>query len=309
MLVCSKAGVIRIAFLLSFLFSMTFELRGLEREVTISVYQGACADGDFSSNLAAVRQSIQEALERGSDFVVFPETFLSGYDSPEHMRRGARRMEDPELQVFISESSAHSMVILVGLARITDEGIYNSELVIHRGKVIGIYDKIMLTQGDRKQLNFLPGTSMPVFTAHGVRFAVIICHDSSFPYPALIARLKGAEILFSPHYNSIRPQTVDAHRKWVRNCHIGLACQMKMVVVRSNVVVVGDPEEVGYGDSFILSPQGEMLAQAELFRTELLTAKVKPEHFRAPSVWADLDETPAALKEMLSRLLVSAQVQ
>jgi predicted amidohydrolase len=196
------------------------------------------------------------------------------------------------------------MVILVGLARTADEGIYNSELVIHRGKVMGIYDKIMLTEGDREELRFLPGTEMPVFTAHGARFAVIICHDSSFPFPALIARLKGAEILFSPHYNSIRPQTVDAHRKWVRNCHVGLACQMKMVVARSNVIVVGDPNEVGYGDSFIISPQGEMLAEAELFRTELLTSKVGPEHFRSPTVWADLDETPAALKATLSRLLV-----
>lgn len=292
-----------------FLFSCltTFEVRALEREVTISAYQGPCADGNFSVNLATVRRVIQEARDRGSDFVVFPETFLSGYDTPEHMRQGARRMEDAELQAFISESSNHSMVIMVGLARITDEGIYNSELVIHHGKVMGIYDKIMLTGGDRDQLHFLPGTEVPVFTAHGVRFAVIICHDSSFPYPALIARLKGAEILFSPHYNSIRPQTVDAHRKWVRNCHVGLACQMKMVVARSNVVVVGDPEEVGYGDSFIISPQGEMLAQAELFRTELLTARVNQEHFRFPVVWANLDETPATLKSTLSRLLVTEQ--
>jgi predicted amidohydrolase len=199
------------------------------------------------------------------------------------------------------------MVILIGMARKTDQGIYNSELVIHRGKVLGIYDKIMLTEGDRDELRFLPGQDMPVFTANGARFAVIICHDSSFPYPALIARLKGAEILFSPHYNSIPPQTVDAHRKWVRNCHVGLACQMKMVVARSNVVVAGNPKEVGYGDSFIISPQGEVLAQAELFRTELLTTKITPKLFEYPVVWADLNETPAALKAILGRLLLPVQ--
>jgi predicted amidohydrolase len=280
------------------------ELPALERDVTISVYQGPCFDGDFTQNLAAARQVVKQALDRGSDFVVLPETFLSGYDTPEHMRQGARRMEDPALQAFIAESGNHSMVILVGLARRTDKGIYNSELVIHRGKILGIYDKIMLTEGDRDKLQFLPGTDMPVFTVQGVRFAVIICHDSSFPFPALIARLKGAEILFSPHYNSISPQTVDAHRKWVRNCHVGLACQMKMVVARSNVVVTGNPKQVGYGDSFIISPQGEMLAEAALFRTELLTAKITPRLFKSPVVWADLDETPAALKAMLGRLLL-----
>jgi len=296
--------------LLTFFLSLclaTVGILAVEKEVTISVYQGPCADGDFSRNLANARAVIQEAHTRESDFLVFPETFLSGYDTPEHMRQGARRMDDPELRAFIGESAAHSMVVLVGLARVTDLGIYNSELVIQGGEIMGIYDKMILTDSDSTRHHFLPGTEMPVFAAHGARFAVIICHDSSFPFPALIARLKGAEILFSPHYNFIGPQNVDAHRRWVRNCHVGLACQMKMVVARSNVVVTGNPEGVGYGDSFVISPQGEILSEAELFRTELLTVNVGPEHFQFPVVWADLDKTPAAVKATLSRLLAEDQ--
>lgn len=276
---------------------------GLDREVVLSVYQGPCRDGDFSANLATSRQVIQEALSRKSDFLVLPETFLSGYDSLEHMRQGARQMDDPELKRFVAESSVHSMVVLVGLARVTEQGIFNTVIVIHQGKLLGTYDKIMLTEGDRDELKFLPGAAMPIFTANGARFAVIICHDSSFPFPAMLARLQGAELLFSPHYNNIPPQTVDAHRRWVRNCHIGLACQMKMVVARSNVVVVGNPKEVGYGDSFILSPQGEVLAGAELFKTELITARISPALFKSPTVWADLDETPAELKVSLAKIL------
>lgn len=302
----NNRGGITAAFLFAALILIASNGLALERDVTISVYQGPCADGDFSKNLATTRKVVKEALDLGSDFVVFPETFLSGYDTVEHMRQGARRMEDSSLQSLIAESSAHSMVILVGLARQTDQGIFNSELVIHHGKVLGIYDKIMLTEGDRDELRFIPGKEMPVFTANGARFAVIICHDSSFPYPALIAKLKGAEILFSPHYNSIPAQTVDAHRKWVRNCHIGLACQMKLVVARSNVVVAGNPKEVGYGDSFILSPQGEALAQAELFRTELLTTKITNKLFQSPVVWADLNETPAVLKTTLGKMLLES---
>jgi predicted amidohydrolase len=165
-------------FFVVLIFLTTSDLHALEGDVTISVYQGACIDGDFTANLATFRQVVQEALKRESNFLVFPETFLSGYDSPELMRKGARRMADPVLQDFISESSSHSMVILVGLARITDDGIYNSVAVIHRGEVIGTYDKIMLTGGDRDSLRFLPGSDVPVFTAHGARFSVIICHDS-----------------------------------------------------------------------------------------------------------------------------------
>ena len=116
----------------------------------------------------------------------------------------------------------------------------------------------------------------------------------------MLAKLRGAEILFTPHYNSINPQTVDDHRKWVRNCHVGLACLMKLAVVRSNVVVTDKPGSPGYGDSFIMSPQGEILAAAELFRTELVTAKIGPEMFKIPYVWADLKEVPTWLNEALA---------
>ncbi len=112
--------------------------------------------------------------------------------------------------------------------------------------------------------------------------------------------LKGAELLFTPHYNYIGPQTVDDHRKWVRHCHVGLACQMKMAVARANVVVTDKKDRLGYGESFILSPQGEMLARAELFRSELVTARITPAMFRHPYVWASLEEVPAWLNAELA---------
>jgi predicted amidohydrolase len=277
-------------------------LAALEREVVVSVYQGPCKDGDFPANLAVARQVAAEALARGSDFVALPETFLSGYDTPEHMRAGARRLDDPELKAFIAESAKHKMVILVGLARITDEGIYNTELVIQQGRLLGMYDKVMLTEGDRDELKFVPGKDVPVFEANGAKFAVIICHDTSFPHVALLARLQGAEILFTPHYNNIGAQNMDDHRIWVRNCHVGLACQLKMVVARSNVVVTGG-DQPGYGDSFILSPEGEVLAGAKLFRTGLITTRITPAMFKYPYVWADLTEVPQWVRNRLAGML------
>jgi predicted amidohydrolase len=275
----------------------------LEREVVVTVYQGPCKDGDFTANLATAREAIHEARARGSHFLVFPEEFLSGCDSLEHLRSGARRLDDPELSAFIKETADHDLVVLAGLARLTEEGIYNSVLVIERGRVLGIYDKVIPTGSERRRYGVLPGKSVRVFEAHGARFAVVICHDSSFPHAALLARLRGAEILFTPHYNFISPQTMDDHRRWVRNCHVGLACQMKMAVARANVVVTDKEDRLGYGDSFVLSPQGEVLAQAELFRTELVTATITPAMFKHPYVWASLDEVPKWLRaELADRL-------
>jgi (R)-amidase len=275
----------------------------MDHDVVVSVYQGPCKDGDFSANLAVARQVVKDALDRGSDFVVLPETFLSGYDSAEHVKQGARKLDDPELKAFIEETVTNKIVVLVGLARLTDEGIYNAVLVIHQGKLLGYYDKIMLTEGDRDDLKFLRGKDVPVFSANGVKFAAIICHDSSFPQLALMAKLQGAEILFTPHFNTIGAQRMDDHRKWVHNCHIGLATMMKLVVVRSNVVVTDKKSGLGYGDSFIMSPQGEILAQAELFKTEMITAKITPAMFKSPVVWADLKEVPPEINAKLAKML------
>jgi predicted amidohydrolase len=271
--------------------------------LVISAYQGVCKEGDFVSNLATVRKVTAEARERGSHFVVFPECFLSGYESRAAIQRGARSLDDPELAKFIAESAAHDMVVLVGLARRATDGFYNTELVIHQGKLLGYYDKIMLTGGDSGALGFKPGNAVPVFSAHATRFAVIICHDSSFPHVAMAARLQGAKILFTPHNNEIGVAAADDHRRWVRNCHIGLACQLKMAVIRANIVKSDRPGQVGYGDSFILSPQGTPLAEAKLFKSELITATVTPAMFQPPWVWADANETPAWLRIQVSQLL------
>jgi len=274
----------------------------LDREVVLSVYQGPCRDGDLTANLTTARQAIEMALERGSHFLVLPEAFLSGCDTFEHLTQGARPIDDPELKSFIEESASHEMVIVAGFTRAEEEGMYNSAMIIQHGRLLGLYDKVMLTGGDRSY-GILPGRSVPVFEAHGVRFAVNICHDSSFPHPAMMARLQGAEILFTPHYNHIAAQKMDDHRKWVRNCHIGLACQLKMVVARSNVVVTQMEDRLGYGNSLIVSPQGEILAEAELFRTELVTAKITPAMFKSPYVWANLDDVPVWLRTALAGLL------
>lgn len=280
-------------------------VRARDHDLVISAYQGPCRGGDFQANREVARRVIAEALARGSHFLAFPETFLSGYDTPDLVQAGARALDDPEVVEFIAESSGHQMVILIGLARRTPEGLYNSILVIQSGRLLGAYDKVMLTTGDRDRLGFSPGKSVPVFDAHSIRFGVIVCHDSSFPYPALSTRLKGAQLLFSPHYNSIPSNAMDDHRRSVRNCHIGLAAQLKMAVVRANAVVTDKPDAPGYGDSFILAPNGEPLAEARLFRTELITAKLTPAHFKAPVVWADLNQTPEWLRHEIAELLTN----
>jgi predicted amidohydrolase len=278
----------------------------LHNMAIVSVYQGTCAEGDFTANLETCRAAIQKARDRGSHFVSFPECFLSGYESPLAIQKGARPLDDPDLRAFIAESAAHEVVVLAGLARRVGTNLHNSVLVIHRGRLLGVYNKVLLTDNDREALGFTPGTELPVFEAHGVRFGVLVGEDTSQLHLGMAAKLQGAEILFTAHHAAVEPAQLEVHLHRVRNSHIALACQLQVVVARANVVQVEAPARLlSYGDSAILSPQGVAVSEAGLFRTELRTALITPTMLESAHAGVGFHEVPGWLRTSVAELLIS----
>ncbi|MCZ7640089.1 MAG: carbon-nitrogen hydrolase family protein [Verrucomicrobia bacterium] len=176
---------------LTFVLAGVTPVQALDGPVRVSVYQGPCRDGDFTANLDTARGVLQQARERASHFLVFPECFLSGYASAEAVRQGARGLEDAALQAFIRETADHDMVVIIGLVRRAGAALYNTALVVQGGRLLGYADKVVLTPDDRDALGFSAGQNVPVFAAHGVRFGVAICADTSYPHVALAAKLQG----------------------------------------------------------------------------------------------------------------------
>lgn len=210
--------------------------------IRISAYQGRCFS-EIDENFRKVREIISQAGENGCDFLCFPETFLSNC-RPEL----AISLKDTRVLELAKFAERFDMIVIVGLSEKETNKVFNTAIILYKGKIGGKYRKTILTDDYKKV--FSPGSSLPVFEAKGIRFGVIICHDSSFVQPALTMRLKGARLLFSPHYNTLSYDCMDDHRILVRNNHVGLAALLQMVVVRSNVVAVGN-QFLGYGDSSI----------------------------------------------------------
>jgi len=250
--------------------------------VRIAAYQGRCTD-DIEGNLETVCQVIAQAAEQESDFLCFPEGYLSNYKA-----KLCIPPDGLQVRALVQYSAQYDMVVIVGLSELYSGRVFNTALVLHRGQLLGTYRKTMLTKGDKEV--FAPDYSLPVFTAKGIPFGVIICHDSSFVEPALIMRWKGARLLFSPHYNRIPYERADEHRTVVRNNHVGLSALLQMVVVRSNVVG-GDDEAVSYGDTTIFSPLGVPIAAAPLFKEALISAQFEESVFTEES-WRTRREIP-----------------
>ncbi len=270
--------------------------RGLERDLTLSVYQSASSQDDFSANLSTARRVVEEAKGRQTDFLLFPELFLSGCSNRAEVERAARPYDDPDLRAFVAESSAHNMVVIVGLAHVAKRGepLYDNALVIYHGKMLGACDKIMLNDHESSDLDFRPGRSSPVLFANGARFAVIIGQDLATPHLAMAARYQGAEMIFNP--------TVTSEDDAVGDGSIGLARELKLAVARAGAL----PDRPGHSPSaetVVVSPQGEIIARASSRKPQLVTARITTSMFAGNSALGDFNQVPSWVRTQLAQQL------
>ena len=245
--------------------------------ITIAAYQGPVVFEDPEANLKAVEAALKEAESADCSIVCFPETFLHGYFSdPEWARKNAVSLNGEYFQSVLERLAGYRATIILGLNELRGDDLYNTAVVIHDGKLLGRYSKNYLVYN-----YFERGHEFPVFERDGVKFGIVICADSSFTEPARIAAMRGAQIIFSPHFNYIAYDGLDDHTYRVRNHHIALAVKNDVYVAKSNVVV---PESVGFpifdrhgagvGDSFILNRRGRPMAEAGLCRHVLLVHSI-----------------------------------
>ena len=274
-------------------------------KIRIGSYQGPIADNDFEHNLKKAQEILNQTRNMGLDFLCFPETFLSGY-SHRAVRESSVSLNDPRLAELIKRCSDRDTVILLGMSERDDDKIFNTQIVVYRGGLLGKYHKTMLTEEDKQV--FSSDLDLPVFVAKGIKFGVVICADTSFVEPALYLRWRGARLLFTPHYNDIPPEGIDTpngkvtfweHRTMVLNNQAALATLLKMVVVRSNVVIV-DKGHLGAGDSNIWDMNGAVAARGTPFTECVVTADFDRWIFEKEN-WISRKEIPVGLLEKIAQ--------
>jgi predicted amidohydrolase len=222
--------------------------------------------GDFEHNLKRVEEGLARADREEVEIVSFPECFLSGYpDTEEEARRGAFAMDSPQLAKVLDLTSRFDPTLIVGFNEKRGADLFNSVLVAHRGHVLGVYSKCAAYQKFHKQ-----GREFPIFERGGVKFGVIICADGGYIEPVRILAAKGARIIFAPHFNYIRDTGLISHFMKVRADHTARAIENSVYLVRGNNVVLDNAKSgitrttgVGYGDSYVIDPGGEILVRSK----------------------------------------------
>lgn len=138
--------------------------------------------GNREANLDAVEVALKH-LPLGTDVVVLPELFSTGYiDDAEQMRSLAERNTGATID-RIKEWAAHYSVAIAGsyLAS-TPPHIYNRGFFIEPSGEETFYDKHHLFSRSNEGNVFRAGDeSMPIVRFRGWNIAMIICYDLRFP--------------------------------------------------------------------------------------------------------------------------------
>jgi predicted amidohydrolase len=236
-------------------------------------------NGDFEHNLQRFEEGVTKADAAGAAIVSFPECFLTGYpDTEVEARGGAFALDSEEAMRVLDVTSRHQALAIVGFNETRGGDLYNSVMVAHRGHLRGKYSKCTAYQEFHRQ-----GRDFPVWEHEGLGFGVLICSDGGYIEPARILALKGAKVIFAPHFNAIAGEGVLSHFTKVRADHTARAIENSVYFVRGNNVIL-DPAKsgmsrpglVGYGDSYVMDPGGEILVQSRRHVEDFLVVEVDP---------------------------------
>jgi len=233
-------------------------------ELRVSLGQMDVALGQPEQNLDKVSEMVAEARRRGSEVVVFPELWSTGYDLARSSRY-ATSVDEGMFARMADLASAHSIHIMGSLLEDSSKGYRNTAVVASpHGRLLGQYSKVHLFRPLEEDVYLVAGEEAPVFDLPWGRSALAICYDLRFPELFRKYALEGAQVVFLmaewPRPRLIHWQTLLQAR----------AIENQLFVVACNRV--GQSGEWSFfGHSSIYDPSGELVAAAADGET-LLTA-------------------------------------
>jgi NAD+ synthase (glutamine-hydrolysing) len=229
--------------------------------------------GDLAGNAATVLAWTRRAADAGAHLVAFGEMTLTGYPPEDLVLREAFQSASvaavPALAGALADAGLGGIAVLVGYLDRAG-GPRNAAALLSGGRVVCTYFKHHLPNYGvfDEARYFVPGDRFVVARLHGVDLALTICEDlwqDGGPFAVagqaevgLVLNING-----SPYERAKDDARLALGQRRSREAGAPLAY----------VNLVGAQDELVYdGDSFVLGPDGTVLARAPQFTETLLVA-------------------------------------
>ncbi len=171
---------------------------GTGRSIRVALCQVKPKKGDVRGNVAAVRN----AVPRGADLAVFPETVLSGY-FVEGAAREVALARHELVTALGTPPGDRGCDIALGFYERGRRGVYNGMAYLTpasgRYEIVHVHRKVFLpTYGLFEEGRFVePGREVRAFDTRFGRMGMLICEDLWHSLTPSILALDGAELLLS----------------------------------------------------------------------------------------------------------------
>jgi predicted amidohydrolase len=237
-----------------------------------------------------------QAHDAGCDLVVFPELalttffprwFLDNISDADHWYETA--MPSPVTQPLFDEAKKLGIGFCLGYAELTDDGRrFNTQILVEKnGSVVAKYRKVHIpghetNEPDRpfqhaERYYFEPSMEgFGVWNAFGGRMGMMICNDRRWPETYRVMGLQRVEMILCG-YNTPIHYVPDPSQDILQGFHNALVMQSGAYQNGTWVIGVakGGVEEGvdSLGQSMIVAPSGQIVAQAFTTDDELITAR------------------------------------
>jgi N-carbamoyl-D-amino-acid hydrolase len=236
---------------------------------------------------------LREAHARSATFVVFPElaltTFFPRYwmtEQEEIDRFFERSMPNPATQPLFDLAREYGIGFYLGFAELTPEGQrFNTAILVDRaGHIVGRYRKVHLPghadhkpqapfQHLEKRYFEVGNEGFKVWNTMDTKIGMCICNDRRWPETFRVMSLQSAELVVLG-YN-----TPSHNIHWPEPTHLRMFHHLLLLQAHAheNALWVGAAAKCGAEDGFhmiggsvIVSPSGEIAAQASTEEDELI---------------------------------------
>lgn len=219
--------------------------------------------GAVERNLESVLTALRRLHENQVKLAVLPEMWSTGYD---YKRLAELAEQTPRILSELNSFTAQTGMVVVGsLPSLAESKLFNTAYLVDSGALLGEYRKLHLFSVMGEDRYLAAGNATSVVSTSVGRVGMAICYDLRFPELFRKLALDGAEIVCLP---AEWPKPRQEHWRTLLRAR---AIENQVFLAAANCCGVQGKLDF-FGMSLLISPTGEILAEAAETNTEITAA-------------------------------------